>query len=300
MAKNPDISIISVNFNGINHTRELLYSIETFLGDISYEVIVVDNGSIEDEASILSEEFKSHKFIRSQINLGFSGGNNLGIMASSGEFIFLLNNDALLVDDSIIELVKTFKMDPKIGVLSPKIYYQDSENIIQYAGFTEFSRITIRNRVIGNREYDNGQYNSLSETASAHGAAMMIRMEAVDKAGLMPEIFFLYYEEHDWCAKIKKRGYKVMYQPKSSIIHKESQSTGVNSYLKTYYNSRNRILFAYRNRENVIRYISILYLILIANSKDFLKFLFIGRADLAKAVFNGVRDFFKLKNKLIN
>jgi len=206
MADSPDISIITVNFNGINHTRELLNSIEDFLVECSYEVIVVDNGSVEDEATILATEFKQHKFIRSQKNLGFSGGNNLGIKASSGKYIYLVNNDTLFVDNSIGKLMQTFENDPYVGAVSPKIYYQDSAKIIQFAGFTEFSQITIRNSIIGNKELDCGQYDSLSETASAHGAAMMVKREVIDKIGLMPEIYFLYYEEHDWCGKNKKAG----------------------------------------------------------------------------------------------
>ena len=298
MNKSPEISIITINFNGISHTRELLNSIENCLHDILYEVIVVDNGSFEDEASRLSSEFKQHKIIRSLKNLGFSGGNNLGIKASSGRYIFLLNNDTLIVDNSISEIVNTLESDPMIGAVSPKIHFQNPPNTIQFAGFTEFSKITIRNRTIGNNELDKYQYDTPSETASTHGAAMMVKREVIDKIGYMPEIYFLYYEEHDWCEKMRRAGYKLMYQPAAMIIHKESQSTGVNSYIKSYYISRNRLLFAYRNRDCIFRYLSIIYQTFIANPKDCLKYIFIGRTDLAKAVLNGVIDFFKIKQKL--
>lgn len=297
MAETPDISIITVNFNGIADTRELLKSIDNCILDLSYEVIVVDNGSENDEANALSTEYMHHKILRSDKNLGFSGGNNLGINASSGKFIFLLNNDALLVDNSIIELVKVLESDSSAGAVSPKIYYQDSAKIIQFAGFTEFSKLTVRNSIIGSNELDYGQYDTLAETASAHGAAMMVKREVVEKAGLMPEIYFLYYEEHDWCANMKRLGYKIFFQPSATIVHKESRSTGIRSYIKSYYISRNRILFAFRNSKGLIKYVSLVYLILIANTKDFLKFFFTGRRDLSVAVFKGVRDFFKLKNK---
>lgn len=298
MKDSPDISIVTVNYNGIHHTRELLNSIEKFVHDISYEVIVVDNGSLLDEAGILSNEFTRHKIIRSSVNLGFSGGNNLGIRASSGRYIFLLNNDTLVIDNSICELVKILEFDPEIGAVSPKIHFQSPENTIQFAGFTELSKITIRNRTIGSNELDKGQYDSLSETASTHGAAMMVKREVIDKIGYMPEIYFLYYEEHDWCSKMRDNGYKLIYQPTALIIHKESQSTGVNSYIKSYYISRNRLLFAFRNRGGWVRYISIAYQVFIANPKDCLKYFFIGRKDLANAVLNGVIDFFKIKHKL--
>lgn len=300
MAEKPDISIVTVNFNGIQDTRELLDSIDRCIHDISIEVIVVDNGSVNDEAAILASEYSHHKILRSQVNLGFSGGNNIGIKASSGRYILLLNNDTIIIDNSISVLLSTLESIPSAGAVSPKIYYNESSKIIQFAGFTEFSKITIRNSIIGNNQIDSGQYDSLAKTASAHGAAMMIRREVIDKIGLMPEIFFLYYEEHDWCAKIKKEGYEILYQPGASIVHKESRTTGTNSYIKSFYNSRNRILYSFRNRVGLIRFISIVYLVTIANPKDCLKFLFLGRLDLSAAVIKGVLDFFKLKHKLIN
>jgi len=298
MNETPDMSIITVNFNGIRHTRELLSSIDQFVQGVSYEVIVVDNGSFADEAVILSTEFRRHKIIRSSVNLGFSGGNNLGIKASCGRYMFLLNNDTLLVDNSICNLVKVLESDSTVGAVSPKIHFQNPINTIQFAGFTEFSKITIRNRTIGYNEFDKGQYDTLSETASTHGAAMMVKRDVIDKIGYMPEIYFLYYEEHDWCSKMRKYGYKLMYQPSALIIHKESQCTGVNSYVKSYYISRNRLLYAFRNRKGWVCYMSIAYQVFIANPKDILKFFFIGRKDLAKAVLSGVFDFFKIKQKL--
>jgi len=298
MNKFPEISLIVVNYNGIEHTRELLTSIEKNLENLSYEVVIIDNGSLVNEANILSRDYENHIIIRSEKNLGFAGGNNLGIKASSGNYIMLINNDTLFVDNSICELVSTLKSDSSIAVVSPKIYFLTPPNTIQFAGFTELTNITLRNRTIGCNEKDNGQYDMPCETASAHGAAMMFKREVLSLVGYMPEIYFLYYEELDWCTKIRNSGYRIMYQPAAIIVHKESQSTGKESPLKIYYMTRNRLLFAYRNRSGLIKVTSIFYQLFIANPKLFLQSILKGRIDLALAVYRGIKNYFTMKKEI--
>ena len=101
--------------------------------------------------------------------------------------------------------------------------------------------------MVGCREKDNGQYDEVKETEYAHGGGMMVSRKVIEKAGLMPEEFFLYYEEFDWSVRIRKKGFKIYYQPKSLIYHKESMTTGKLSSLKTFYLTRNRMLFMRRN-----------------------------------------------------
>ena len=100
-------------------------------------------------------------------------------------------------------------------------------------------------------EEDRGQYDTLRETDLAHGAAMMVPKSVIDEVGMMPEFFFLYYEEIDWCESIKKAGYKIFFVPASKVFHKESMSVGKNSTLKTYYMTRNRLLFMRRNTSGI-------------------------------------------------
>jgi GT2 family glycosyltransferase len=104
---------------------------------------------------------------------------------------------------------------------------------IQFAGYTPLSSITIRNRAIGCGEEDKGQYDTPHPTPYAHGAAMMVKREAIEKVGLMPECYFLYYEELDWSMMMTRAGYDIWYEPACTIFHKESQSTGQNSPLRT-------------------------------------------------------------------
>ena len=263
------------------------------LEDDSIEVIVVDNASKEDEATQIEQRYPQVKVIRSKENLGFAGGNNLGIQAAHGKYLFFLNNDTLLSHQpsAISHLINRLESSPKIGMVSPKIKFSWGNNPIQFAGYTPLSKITLRNHSIGYGESDNGQYNTAHPTPYAHGAAMMVKREVIEKAGLMPECYFLYYEELDWSMMIRRAGYDIWYEPACTIYHKESQTTGQNSPLRTYYITRNRLLFVKRNNPNVTRYLSYLYLIGIVALRDILKSLFHRRPDLAKATLKGIRDF---------
>ena len=226
------------------------------------EVIVVDNGSKVDEAVLISQRYPQVKTIRSNQNLGFAGGNNLGIKAAQGRFLYFINNDTLLSlqtsdyksQTSFQSLIDRLKSSEKIGMVCPKIRFAWANQPIQFAGYTSLSAITLRNQSIGFGEEDHGQYDKAHPTPYAHGAAMMVKREALEKVGLMPECYFLYYEELDWSMMFQRAGYNIWYEPACTIFHKESQSTGSDSPLKIYYITRNRFLFAKRNVKRPQRY----------------------------------------------
>ena len=138
-----------------------------------------------------------------------------------------------------------------------------------------------------------GQYDTAHPTPYAHGAAMMVKREVIERAGMMPECYFLYYEELDWSMMISRAGYDIWYEPTCTIFHKESQSTGQNSPLRTYYLTRNRLLFVKRNSTGTSRYLSYVYLIAIVAVRDILKYSIQRRPDLAKATLKGLRHFIK-------
>lgn len=266
------------------------------LEDESIEVIMVDNASIQDEATQIEQRYPQITVIRSKENLGFAGGNNLGIQASHGKYLFFINNDTLLSPQTsnISHLINRLESSPKIGAVCPKIRFAWGNNPIQYAGYTPLSKITLRNSAIGCGEDDHGQYDTAHLTPYAHGAAMMAKREVIEKVGLMPECFFLYYEELDWSMMIRRAGYDIWYEPACTIYHKESQATGQNSPLKSYYMTRNRLLFAKRNISIPQKYLTYCYLIAIVALRDILKSLLCHRPDLAQATLKGLRDFFKI------
>ena len=288
------LSIITINYNGLKDTCELLETLP--LEDNSLEVIVVDNASKEDEASIIEQRYPMVKVIRSPQNLGFAGGNNLGIKAAHGRYMFFLNNDTVLRHQTsdIRPLIDRLESSDKIGAVCPKIRFSWEHHPIQYAGYTPLSPITMRNHAIGFGEDDHGQYDTPHPTPYAHGAAMMVKREVIDKAGFMPECYFLYYEELDWSMMIRRAGYDIWYEPACTIYHKESQTTGQMSALRTYYVTRNRLLFVRRNNRSLTRYVTYLYLIIVVAGKDLLKHLLQRRTDLAKATIRGILHFVKL------
>ena len=251
------------------------------------EVIVVDNASIQDEASIISERFPQLKVIRSEKNLGFSGGNNLGIKKAKGKYVLLINNDTYFKDFKIDSLIERLESADRIGIVCPKLRFAWGNNPIQFAGYTPLSNITLRNKAIGFGEEDKGQYDTAHPTPYAHGAAMLIKREAIEKVGLMPECFFLYYEEIDWSMMFTRAGYEIWYDPTCTVYHKESQTTGQNSLLRTYYITRNRLFLVKRNYKGINKYLSYIYLIGLVATRDVIKYTLQGRFDLVKAVYKG-------------
>ena len=282
------LSIITINYNGLKDTCELIESLP--LGNYSMEVIVVDNASKEDEASIIEKRYPNIKVIRSNKNLGFAGGNNLGIKAARGKYLFFINNDTLLSHQpsAIDHLIHRLESDEKIGMVCPKIRFAWDNNPIQFAGYTPLSRFTMRNRSIGFGETDKGQYDTPHSTPYAHGAAMMVKREALEKVGIMPECYFLYYEELDWSMMFTRAGYTIWYEPACTIYHKESQATGQNSPLKVYYLTRNRLLFVKRNKKGYAKYITYAYLICMVAPRDIIKYTLKGEFKLVLSVIKGL------------
>ena len=289
------LSVVTVNFNGLTDTLEMLASLYAHVSDVEFEAIVVDNGSHTDESAPIREAFPQAIVIRSEENLGFAGGNNLGIAKALGRYIFLLNNDTVITESNISKLIKRMDTNPSIGAISPKIRFHFDEQTIQFAGYTPLSRITLRNRLIGYDEPDLGQYDTPRPTPYAHGAAMMVRSEAISRVGLMPELYFLYYEELDWSERITESGYSIEYDPSMTVFHKESRSTGMGSPFREYYLTRNRLIYACRNRSGAERIAALAYQLLLVNPAKLIRELLTNRSQYAKARYRGVRDFFTHK-----
>ena len=290
------VTIVTINYNQLGLTCELLDSLRR----VTYpavEVIVVDNNSKEDPTSVITERYPEVKLIVSRENLGFAGGNNLGIKASRGKYILFLNNDTEVAPGFLEPLVDLFQSNPQAGAASSKILYYNSGETIQYAGSSRIDPFTGRSKRIGYLEKDNGQYSSVKETDLAHGAAMMVPRRVIDEVGMMPEFFFLYYEEVDWCESIKRGGYKIYVVPASKVYHKESMSIGKGSTLKTYYMTRNRLLYMRRNTAGVKKVTWILFFLFFSLPKNALMFTLKRDMEHARAFWKGlVWNFTHLDN----
>ena len=291
------LSIITINYNGFKDTCELIDSIP-FNNEI--EIIVVDNASKSDEATAIQDKYPNVKVIKNKMNLGFAGGNNLGLNVANGRYLFLVNNDTLFKDFNVQSLIDKLESSNNVGVVCPKIRFSWDNNPIQYAGYTPLSKFTVRNKAIGFGEDDMGQYNESRQTPYAHGAAMLIKREIIDKVGLMPEDYFLYYEELDWSMMITRAGYEIWYEPACTIYHKESQATGQNSPLRTYYITRNRLLLVKRNWKSFTKYISYIYLIILVAPRDIIKNTMKGHFVHVKAIIKGICDFYNSQFSILN
>lgn len=267
----PRVSIITVNFNSTAVTVDFLKSVLQYPYE-NMEVIVVDNASNEDPTGILQQTMPDVKIIRSNKNLGFAGGNNLGVNQATGSFLLFINNDTEITEGAIAKMVQVLQTHPDAGAVSPKFHYYFHPGVIEYAGYNPMNFFTARVTMQGNKQVDTGQYLTLTETNYAHGGGMMVPRAVIDAVGTMPDYYFLYYEELDWCEMMKRKGYKIYFEPGALIYHKESMTTGKASTLKTYYLNRNRILFIRRNASHLQRFTFIAYFTFITLPKNTLMF----------------------------
>ncbi len=287
MKQRPLISLITVNYNTLKDTVEFLETAQQ-LRYSPLEVIVVDNASKERPGKALTEKFPFIVFIQSEKNLGFAGGNNLGIRVAKGHYLFFLNNDTLLFPDFLEPIVEFMEAHPEVGMASPKVLNADGKTI-QYAGAIAISPFTGRGKRLGLMEEDKGQYDRCYPTGLGHGAALIVPRTVIDRVGPMPEIYFLYYEEHDWCEQVKRAGFEMYYLGNSKIVHKEAMSTGgEQSPLKVYYMARNRLLFMRRNSSGLPFLTGLLFFFLGSLPKQTIGYLLKRKLNLLQSCYKGI------------
>ncbi len=264
------VVISLLNFNGKKNTLDCLESLKNVKRDgFKLTIVIVDNASTDGSLKgIQNSKFKiqnhnlKFKIVANKENLGFSGGHNTAIQYAfedEADYVLLLNNDTYVDPDFLVELLKVAEEDKSVGILTPKIYFAPgfeyhknrySENeigkILWYAGAKmDWKNINGLHR--GVDELDKGQFDKTEETELATGCCMLIKKEVFEKVGILDHRYFLYYEDADLSIKAKKKGFKVVYVPKSIIWHKNAGSVGGSgSRLQDYYIARNRLVFGMR------------------------------------------------------
>jgi GT2 family glycosyltransferase len=234
------ISVIILNYNGKDYIEECLDSVL----DQTYEpleIIVVDNASNDSSLEILKEKYSSKiKLIESNTNLGFAGGNNLALDYTKGEFIALLNNDAVADRRWIEEFMSAVnRCDGTFGMWASKILFYDDREIIDTAGHLIYPDGLNRGR--GKGEKDKGQYDKEEEVFFPSGCAAIYRKEMLDIIGFFDPDFFAYGDDTDLGMKARIAGWKCIYVPKSVVYHHSSAASGKYSPLKAYLVERNRL-----------------------------------------------------------
>lgn len=246
--KYPLVSIVIANWNGGQVWKDCLVS----LSKINYpewELIVVDNNSTDGSSKYsIDPKYKivRTKLIKNEQNLGFAPANNQGYEISKGKYILLLNNDTLVDPKLLKVLVKKIEKDPQIGVIQPKIKMMDNPEYLDNAG--SFMTKTGFLQHWGFSQKDSKEFCKEKEIFSAKGACMLIRRSIVEKAKLFDETFVSYMEDSDFCWKTWLMGYKVIFYPKTFILHKVGMSSSRMDQIVINYNSfKNRIRSLIKN-----------------------------------------------------
>ena len=288
------VGIVILHYKGIKDTIQCLDSVLN-AEDKGLEIkLFLVNNNPEERLSRDILETSKITLLNSAENTGFAGGNNLGIkriLSWRADYLVLLNNDTRVSKSLLTNLVKQAEESEKIGLVSPKIYFEKGYEfhkdrykrdqlgkVIWYAG----GKIDWQNMLgkhMGVDEVDKGQFDKEKEINFATGCCLLIKREVLERIGLFDEKLFLYQEDLDFSIRARKAGYRILYFPKAYLWHKNSGSSGSGSALHDYYLTRNRLLIGWRYASLRTK---------LALFKESLKRLFIGR----KWEKIGIRDFY--------
>ena len=242
--KKPLVSIIILNWNGLEHLETCLPSVigQTYE---NIEIIVVDNGSTDGSVEYVQQNYDTIKLVCNSTNVGFSKGNNIGIQIASGKYIAVLNNDTELDSNWVSSLVEVAEEHPDAGMFACKILSYYDRNSIDCVGHLIYPDGLSRGR--GRGEIDKGQYNKIEEVAFPSGCAALYRKEMLEQIGLFDERFFIYVEDSDLGMRGRLAGWKCLYVPNAIVYHKYSATMGGYSPQKAFLIERNRIWFVVKN-----------------------------------------------------
>lgn len=246
----PKILIILLNWNGRDDTLACLESVRK-IDYKNFEVVVVDNGSIDDSVKVIRETFPEVTVLETGENLGFAGGNNVGIrhaLEKGADYLFLLNNDTVVDPQILGRFMDATAHIGQEGILGAKIYYYLEPEKIWYAG-AKWNRENSCFLHVGQDCMDDGKsFNTISETDYACGCALFVSARLLHRIGLLDEEYFLTFEETDLCYRAKKLGWKSYFVPEAKVWHKVSTSFGgAGSPMVSYYLTRNKLLWAIKN-----------------------------------------------------
>jgi len=238
------VAVVILAWNGREDTLRCLESVDALDWD-DLSTIVVDNASSDGLVEAVRERFPHVELICSERNLGFAGGNNLGLRAAheaGADYLLILNNDTVVDPGAVRELVAEAERRPDAGALCPLIYYMDPPDRIWYAGAGFDPRRGHNGRHTGYRERDDGQYDGVRETGRATGAAILVPRAIIDEVGYLDERLFLHVEDVEWSLRIRAAGYRVLMVPRARVWHRVSVTTGgEHSPAVAYYAVRNTL-----------------------------------------------------------
>jgi len=305
MAFTPEtsVAIILVNWNGYEFTADCLTSLRN-VHYLDFSVFVVDNASENAEGGDLKANFPEIELIQNLDNLGFAGGNNVGIRKAVEDgysYVMLLNNDTVVEPDFLGQMIRKFHDNPKLGIVQPLIFFLHDRNQIWSAG-GKWNRVFCRAITIGDRRFKENFRAVDTSLDWATGCCMMITSEALVEVGLLNESYFTYFEDVEWSLRFRDKGYQIELASQSVIYHeagassKKKHSEGTLSAGVFYYLVRNQF-YLIRSRASLVQKV-------FAGTYHTFRFMgwmayfcLRGRSQKLKAVAKGMRDGWKLPIK---
>lgn len=245
-----DLAIVILNYNTCHLLNTYLPSVVKYSN--KYRIIFVDNASKDESVDFVKRVFPQIEIIQLDKNYGFTGGYNRALKQIKAKYYCLLNTDVEVTENWIEPILKLMESDEKIAVCQPKLLSFCEKNKFEYAGaaggFIDYLGYPFcAGRIFDTIECDNNQYNSIKEIFWASGAAFFIKSELYHKMGGLDENYFAHFEEIDLCWRLKNSGYKIYYNPHSTVYHLGGGTLNKTSPFKTYLNFRNNLLTLYKN-----------------------------------------------------
>lgn len=234
-----DLSIIIISFNTRDFLKKCLVSVfENIPKKINYEVIVVDNNSVDDSVKMVKAEFPKVNLIKSNQNLGFSKANNLGLKRTKGKYVLFLNSDTVVYKDTIEYMINFMDKTKDAGAATCKVLLVNGEiDDASHRGFptpwnslchfSGLSKIFPSIKVFNGYNLNYMDLNKTHEIDALAGAFMFVKREAGNQAGWWDEDYFFYGEDIDFCYQLKKQGWKIYYVPNVTILHYKGVSGGI-------------------------------------------------------------------------
>ena len=246
----PRVGVVVLNWRRAKDTIECVRSLQA-MSYPRFDIVIVDNASADGSTGMLRAAFPGITVIENSENLGYAGGNNVGIryaLERGADYVLLLNNDTVVAPNLLRDLVVAAESDRRIGIVGPEICDYHDPTTIWFTG-AMIDWWTGASPHIGLGERDHGQYHQRVEVDRLTGCAMMVRRDVFERVGVFDPEYFLYYEDVDFCVRAAKAGYKSYCVQTAKVWHKVSSSTRANekSALHAYYQTRNRLLFLSKN-----------------------------------------------------
>ena len=307
----PKVYIILLNWNSGEITKECINSLLR-IDYFNYEIIVVDNGSTDGSLQALKCLFPDVIFIENDKNLGFTGGNNVGMQFALGheaDYVLILNNDTIVERNFLKELIRAAESDPDVGVTTCKIYSYDEPDKLWAAG-GGVNKFWLKSYPYGAGEFDKGQYDIPCKVEFVSGCCMLVKRRVIETVGMFDERFFAYSEDLDWCIRIIQSGFRMKYVPTSRIWHRYGSptvrkntfsdnilpggsSTQTSTPLHHYFGIRNRLLIVKKHAKSARAFI-LLFALLGIFVYLTAGLLYLRRWEKLKKLWQGTLDGIKL------